>query len=51
MRNNKATVQGEISIHVDVDSAKRNATNKVCKILLSGVKGIERERKIQRNGS
>lgn len=51
MRNHKAAVQGKAGIHVDIDSTKRNATNKVCKILLPSIERIERKRKIQRDGS
>lgn len=51
MRNHKAAVQGKAGIHVDIDSTKRNATNKVCKILLPSIERIERKRKIQCDGS
>ena len=51
MQNHKAAVQGKAGIHVDVDSTKRNATNKAYKILLPSIEGIERKRKIQCDGS
>lgn len=51
MRNHKAAVQGKAGIHVDIDSAKRNATNKVCKILLPSIERIKRKREIQCDGS
>lgn len=51
MRNHKAAVQGKAGIHVDIDSTKRNATNKVCKILLPSIEGIKRKREIQCDGS
>lgn len=51
MQNHKAAVQRKTGIHVDIDSAKRNATNKICKILLPSIEGIKRKREIQCDGS